>query len=204
MTPRRPSFRSTLDALSHAFVDAVLLAVRRAVLTDLAGALDPVPATALPAARKTRKAVQAARTPHRSKAAPPSVPTRSSRSRSASPTRRQLELPLDPHPYPETVIVAPDVTLGALPPTVPVVAVGDASARVTVRVFPPSEPRPRTPRRPRSAVVPADEGQAAQAPQRAPDPVPRAGEVVLRAPGGGAVLRRRRAPVPSSPTGAAE
>ena len=65
MTPQRPSFRSTLDALSYAFVDAVLLAVRRALVADLADALDPAAAKALPAAREPNKAVQTARTRQR-------------------------------------------------------------------------------------------------------------------------------------------
>ena len=203
VTPRRPSFRSTLDALSHAFVDAVLLAVRRAVLTHLAGALDIVPAKALPTAGK---AVRAARTPRRrSKAAPPSVPARSSRARRTT-TRHQLELPLDLHEHPDTVIVDPDAVLGALSPAAPVVAVGKAADVAILNPTVPSARPHRGPRRTRSLVaVPADEGQAGQVPQRAPDPVPRAGEEILRAAGGGAVLRRRRAPIPPSPpTGAAE
>jgi hypothetical protein len=205
VTPRRPSFRSTLDALSHAFVDAVLLAVRRAVLTHLAGALDIVPAKALPAARTASKAVWAARTPRRSKAAPPSVPARSSRARRTT-TRHQLELPLDLHEHPDTVIVDPDAVLGALSPAAPVVAVRKAADVAILNQTVPSARPHRVPRRTRSMVaVPADEGRAAQVPQRAPDPVPRAGEEVLRAAGGGAVLRRRRAPIPPSPpTSAAE
>jgi hypothetical protein len=204
VTPRRPSFRSTLDTLSQAFVDAVLLAVRRAVVTGLADALDPAPAKALPAAREPRKPVPAARTPRRPKTSPPSVPTRSSGARSVPPTRRQLELPLDPPTYPETVIVDPDAILRASLPADPAVA-NVYVART--EVVPPDPPAPsarprRASRRPPLPVAPANEGhQAAPAPQRAPDPVPRAGEEILRATGGGAVLRRRRAPPPSPPTG---
>jgi len=203
VTPQRPSFRSTLDALSYAFVDAVLLAVRRAVVTDLADALDPAPAKALPAAREPRKAGQAARTPRQPKPAPLSVPTRSSGAHSAPPTRRQLELPLDPHPYPETVIVDPDAILRASLPADPgVVDVEEACTEVAPIDPPVPSERPRRARRAAHPVAPADEGnQVAQAPQRAPDPVPRAGEEVLRATGGGAVLRRRRAPPTSPPTG---
>jgi hypothetical protein len=101
-------------------------AIWRAVLTDLAGAqvaADPVPMTAAPrAGSKARKAVQ------RLKATSPSDPERTSRPRKAPPAlppaRRQLELPLEIHEYPETVIVDPDALLAASPPAV--VAVGEA------------------------------------------------------------------------------
>jgi hypothetical protein len=202
VTPQRPSFRATLDALSHALVDAVLLAVRRAV----SDALDPPLAKALPAVREPRKAVEAARTPRRPRGAPRSVPTRSSGARSAPPTRRQLELPLDPHTYPETVIVDPEAILRASLPVDPSVVDVDEARTEMAPLDPPapSERPRRASRRAPRPVAPADEGhQVAQAPQRAPDPVPRAGEEVLRATGGGAVLRRRRTPPPSPPTGTA-
>ena len=200
VTPRHRTFRSTLDALTDAFVDAVLFAVGRALLSDLAGALEPAPAKALPAARMARKDVRAVRTPKSTKAARPSVPAPSTRARRAPPTRHQLELPLDLHNYPETAIVDPDAVLRALPPQAPVLDVEEASPDVSLLAPAlPSEPLRPASRPARSpVVVPAIEG-------RAPDPVPKAGEEILRAAGGGAVLRRRRSPAPpSTPTDAPE
>ena len=203
VTPQRPSFRATLDALSHAFADAVLLAVSRALVAELADVLDPGPAKAPPVARKARRAVQGARGSRRPRTAPPSGPEPTSPARRASRAPPELEL-LSPDTYPETMIVDPEALLRARPPAA-VVEVGDvpgAPAEVALLDLPVRSERPRraSQRAPRP-VVRAEESQVAQAPQRAPDPVPRAGEEVLRASGGGAVLRRRRPPPPSPPTG---
>jgi hypothetical protein len=202
---RRPSLRSTLDALSDAFVDAVLLAVRRAVLTRLAGAFDrpmlaegPLPTRKAGRARSRRQ--PKVTSPSDSRSSP-----RPRRTSPAAPVRRHVELPLDLPEYPETVIIDPDAILRALSTSAPIRAIEEPVAHGTA-LTPAATPRQqpsRPARRTRSALVLADappaDSRATTASQPAPDPIPRAGEELLRGTGGGAVLRRRRAS-PSSPT----
>ena len=177
VNPRRPPLRPTLDALSQAFVDAVLLAVRRTPLAELAGALDLARSRANP----RPVAPEAVRAPRRSEAAPSSAPARFRRANRAPPAapRYQLELPLDPsNAYPEVAIVDPAAVLGGLQPL---------------------ENAPGAP------IVPADKAQSLPTSPPAPAPVSpsppaasspplRPGEDILRAAGGGLVLRRRRSP----------
>jgi hypothetical protein len=172
-SPRGRSAR-TSTSTSRTSTGTALLAVRRAVLTDLAGALEPATSKQPSAAGKARKAAVAAC--HGTvKAAPSRTPSRSSARAQHSPTRSPLELSVDSDSYPDTVIVDPDAILGAHPPATPSPGCRRTRSRAAVHV---------------------DRGKPTAIPQRAPDPVPRAGEEVLerRAEGPffGAVAPRSR------------
>jgi hypothetical protein len=187
VNPRRPSLRSTIDALAQALADAVLLAVRRTPLTELAGALD---SAAADRAIARTAAPEAARASRRADVPPPAPSARSPRARRAPPAAarrdRPLALSLDPpNAYPEVAIVDPDAVLGRQAskngPGAPIVAADDAES------LPASPP----------ALAPVSEPPAPPAAARPTTRLrPGPGEELLRATGGGVVLRRRR-PAPN-------
>jgi hypothetical protein len=168
VNPRRTTLRATLDLLTHDFAEAVLRAVRSATLDELAAMLG-----SRGAPRLARRSTAAPSRPDAALAGP-ARPRRAGRPRALSTARQAAplaELVEHTEAYPDVVIVDPVAVLAR-------------------RVPNPSAP-------PVAATVPDDEDdQAAIVPtsRDAAAPPTRPGEDVLRATGGGLVLRRRRSP----------
>ena len=173
VTPRRTSLRATLDLLAHDLAEAVLAAVRGASLTELAELLEP-PADRSPRARPTATARVPAPRLHPGASSPARSARRSARA--LRPPRRgpmqQLELLPHVEAYADVAILDPAAVLGG--PTSP------------------QDDAPRVPIAPTTSIAPREHAAALSASRT--DPVARPGEELLRATGGGVVLRRRRPP----------
>jgi hypothetical protein len=170
-----------MAALTHAFSQAVLDAVRSASMRELAELLE----LESPSGRGHVTDASSPSWEDEPTLPAPAPPSRSARGRTSPPPRRRMRplesLPPPPDAYADVTIVDPEAVL----------APRDESLSAT----PAAEDGPRAP-----IASPNDVG-ADPAPERAPDPKVGPGEEILRSSGGGVVLRRRGPPAPSGAQG---